>query len=225
MNAPTKVLEVNGWGLVVGEDDVPRVRDLDLGARLGFARPRKFRELVERLRRDGILKDSDVRPTVGRTRIGVAERDVVEYQLSERAALIAITKSETPLAVSITAQVIDVYLAVRHRDPRPANTVVSLDVAHGPRVGDTSERAELAALCRVVAAALSVSLHRVHGAIRREYGVPSAYAVSLLIWPTVRRYLERLALRKVALPGRHRAPVLQLVQGGASRQLGLPGVG
>jgi hypothetical protein len=38
MTSAAKTLEVQGWELVVGEDDRPMVRDIDLGARLGFAR-------------------------------------------------------------------------------------------------------------------------------------------------------------------------------------------
>lgn len=214
-------LEVNGWDLVVGADAVPRVRDLDLGARLGFARPRKFRELVERLRSAGILNDIDLCPTVGRSQLGNgAVRDVLEYHLSERGALIAIAKSETPIAHQITAQVIDVYLAVRAAQARPAT--IPLDVAHGPRIGETElERRELVSWCTLVAASLGVSVHRVHGAIRRTYRVPSAYAVTVLAWPLVRSFLEALGQRRILLPGRAR-PVLRLVQD--TRQLGLPGV-
>ena len=220
--AIAKRLEVQGWALVVGSDDVPRVRDLDLGERLGFERPRKFRELVERLRNAGILNDIDCRPTVGRYNVGNrgGTREGVEYHLSERGALIAIAKSETSIAHQITAQVIDVYLAVRSAQARPAT--IPLDVAHGPRIGETEfERRELVSWCTLVAASLGVSVHRVHGAIRRTYRVPSAYAVTVLAWPLVRSFLEALGQRRILLPGRAR-PVLRLVQD--TRQLGLPGV-
>lgn len=223
MSAIAKRLEVQGWALVVGSDDVPRVRDLDLGERLGFERPRKFRELVSRLRAAGILNDIDCRPTVGRIELRAGRgsfRDVTEYHLSERGALIAIAKSETAIAHQITAQVIDVYLAVRASQARPAT--IPLDVAHGPRIGETElERRELVSWCTLVAASLGVSVHRVHGAIRRTYRVPSAYAVTVLAWPLVRSFLEALGQRRILLPGRPR-PVLRLVQD--ARQLGLPGV-
>jgi len=198
----TKLLEVNGWPLVVGDDDVPRVRDLELGARLGFARPRDFRKLVERLRRDGIINDIQCRATVARHKVGDRGgfQEVVEYHLDERSALLAIVKSETPKAVEITGQVIDVYLEVRRSPPQPVS--VALDVAHGPRVGETVlERAELVSWCTLAALALGVSIHRVHGAIRRTYRVPSAYAVSVFVWPMVRSFLEALTQRKLLLPG------------------------
>lgn len=222
MSAPTRKLEVLGWDLVVGEDDVPRVRDLDLGERLGFSRPRDFRKLVERLRRDGIINDIQCRATVARHKVGDRGgfQEVVEYHLDERSALLAIVKSETPKAVEITSQVIDVYLAVRASSARPVT--IPLDVAHGPRIGETDlERRELVSWCTLVAASLGVSVHRVHGAIRRTYRVPSAYAVTVLAWPLVRSFLEALGQRRILLPGRTR-PVLRLVQD--TRQLGLPGV-
>jgi hypothetical protein len=222
MSAIAKKLEVLGWDLLVGEDDVPRVRDLDLGERLGFSRPRDFRKLVERLRNAGILNDIDCRATVARQVVPASGglREVVEYHLSERGALKAIVKSETPKAVEITGQVIDVYLAVRSAQARPAT--IPLDVAHGPRIGETElERRELVSWCTLVAASLGVSVHRVHGAIRRTYRVPSAYAVTVLAWPLVRSFLEALGQRRILLPGRAR-PVLRLVQD--TRQLGLPGV-
>lgn len=215
-------LEVLGWDLVVGEDDKARVRDIDLGARLGFERPRKFRELVERLRNAGILNDIDCRPTVGRYNVGNrgGSREGIEYHLTERGALIAIAKSETAIAHQITAQVIDVYLAVRSASARPVT--IPLDVAHGPRIGETDlERRELVSWCTLVAASLGVTVHRVHGAIRRTYRVPSAYAVSVLAWPLVRSFLEALGQRRILLPGRR--PALRLVQGGRG-QLSLPGV-
>lgn len=222
MSALAKKLEVLGWDLVVGEDDVPRVRDLDLGERLGFARPRDFRKLVARLVRDGILNDSDHCATVARREIGLGlRRDVLEYHLTERGALKAIVKSETAKAVEITGQVIDVYLAVRSAQARPSP--IQLDVAHGPRIGETElERRELVSWCTLVAASLGVSVHRVHGAIRRTYRVPSAYAVTVLAWPLVRSFLEALAQRKLLLPGRTR-PILRLVRNAS--QLEFPGVG
>ena len=164
-------LEVNGWDLVVGTDDVPRVRDIDLGARLGFARPRDFRKLVARLLRDGIVNDIQCRATVARYKVGNLGgfQDVVEYHLDERAALMAIVKSETAKAVEITGQVIDVYLAVR-----------------------TASRA--------VAAEQRFTIHRVHGLLRRKYRVASAYALSMSVWPSAKGYLEGLASPRFGAP-------------------------
>lgn len=194
-------LEVNGWDLVVGEDDVPRVRDLDLGERLGFSRPRDFRKLVERLVRDGILNDIDCRATVARAKMGHGWREVTEYHLTERGALKAIVKSETVKAVEITGQVIDVYLAAREAS-RPAvgpSVVVPIAEVHGTRVGDTHARAEVVTWCQLAALSQGTTLHRVHGALRRQYKVPSVYALSVSVWPTARVFLEDLAMRRVDL--------------------------
>lgn len=221
MSAVVRKLEVLGWGLVVGEDDVPRVRDLELGERLGYERPRKFRELVERLLRDGILNDIDVRPTVGRTRIGIAERDILEYHLTERGALKAIVKSETARAVEITGQVIDVYLAARE-SARPSPVVaapapISFADVHGSRVGETHARAEVASWCQVAALAHGVSVHRVHGALRRQYKVCSVYDLAVAVWPTARTFLESLAHGKLRLDPPNKKPVLRLLQGGKAQ--------
>lgn len=202
-------LEVNGWDLVVGEDDVPRVRDLDLGKRLGYERPRKFRELVERLRRDGILNDIDCRPTVGRQLVPASGsfRDVTEYHLTERGALKAIVKSETPKAVEITGQVIDVYLAAREASRPAPSVVVPMSEVHGTRVGDTYARAEVAKWCRLAALEQGTTIHRVHGALRRQYKVPSVYALAVSVWPTARRFLEDLAGNQLRLAHSRQMPL------------------
>lgn len=56
---------VYGWSVTLDGDE-PRVLDEELGRRLGFARPRDIRKLIERPISDGILNDSDIRATVAR---------------------------------------------------------------------------------------------------------------------------------------------------------------
>lgn len=202
MTAPALVrsVAIDGWSIVLGGDDEPLVRDIDLGERLGFARPRKVRELVERMLRDGILNPSDVRPTVGRTRIGIAERLVTEYLLTETAALLVIARSDTAKAVAITRQVVQVFLAVRRGASAAPTTPV---LATGVRVADNvMARDDVASRCRLAAAGSGLSLRRVHGAVRKQFLVAGVYQVPLAILPLVREFLEALALRRLVLPAK-----------------------
>lgn len=220
-----KILEVQGWELVVGEDDRPMVRDVDLGARLGFARPRKFRELVARLIASGALQSSEWRPTVGRqssTGRGGHRGPVTEYHLSQRGALIAIAKSDTPLADTITRQMVDVFMAYLEGRLAPAVKAVPIAEVHGSRVGETISRAELVLLCVLATERLGVTIHRVHGALRRQFKVASAYHLALSVWPTARAFLEALVQGKLYLeaPTARARPSLRLLQGGA--QLAMP---
>lgn len=110
---------VSGWSVAMDGDE-PTVLDEELGARLGFARPRKIRDLIERLIRAGRLNILS-RPTVGRqlTNHGGSRKFVVnEYWLNEAQALKVIAKSDTATADAILDEVIAVFIAVR-RARRP----------------------------------------------------------------------------------------------------------
>lgn len=204
MSALVRTVAVDGWTLAVQNeaDEHPTVEDLELATRLGFARPRKVRELIGRLLRDGLLKDSDVRPTVGRSTNSPFQRGrraEVEYRLTEAGALKVIARSETPVANAILEQVIDVFIAYRRGLIRPAAPAV---LATGVRVADNMlAREDVSSRCRLASAALGVHLGRVHGAVRRQFLVPGVYHVPLALLPIVREFLEALALRRLLLPG------------------------
>ena len=145
-----KQVDVKGWSLVVGQDDEPRVRDLDLGERLGFARPRDFRKLVGRMLKDGILNDIECRATVSRYSLGNlgGYQDVLEYHLNQTGALIAISRSNTKMAVAITRQMIEVFLAYQRGALQPVAGVLDLTLVSGPRIGDSyTVKAELMGQC------------------------------------------------------------------------------
>jgi len=114
MNA-LALTQVEGWTLATSgfDDGEPRVRDLELAEHLGYERPRGIRDLITRLVREQKLSDSDVRRTVRRTRIGVTERDVEEFWLTEAQALKVVAKSETARADAILDELIRVFVAVR----------------------------------------------------------------------------------------------------------------
>jgi hypothetical protein len=64
----SRIVRVGAWVLAApAAEDEPRIRDIDLAERLGYERPRKIRDLIERLCREGKLNDSELRPVVGRS--------------------------------------------------------------------------------------------------------------------------------------------------------------
>jgi len=108
----TKAAQFMGLEIVVdvAEDSVPRCRDIDLGQFLGYSRPRKVRELIERERAAGNLNDSDVCPVAGHpNRDPVFKRTAVEYWLTEQAALFVAARSETKTGADVLKALIDAY--------------------------------------------------------------------------------------------------------------------
>lgn len=131
-------------------------------------------------------------------------------------------KSKTPLANAVTRQVARVFIAYtegRLAPIAPTLPAVPLAEVHGSRVGETTTvRAELVAWCKLAARSLGVTIHRVHGAIRRQYKVASAYHLSLNVWPMVRAFLESLATQRLFLDAPTR-PALRLIAGGAQTSM------
>jgi len=129
------------------DDDVPRCRDVDLGKFLGYSRPRKVRELIERELKAKNLNDIDVRPVVGRvtaggrprkdgTAIPSVEADVTEYWLTESAALFVASRSETKIGAAILHRLIAAWVMSRQdvrvqnilavcwaKEPKPVQTM------------------------------------------------------------------------------------------------------
>lgn len=122
------------WTLTkLADDDVPRIRDIDLAERLGFERLRKIREIIERQISLGNISPY-VRPTVGRTSMpngGKRETQVNEYWLTLEEALFITTQSETKRAVFVTKVMIAVFAAVMrgqtHAAPLPAGVAEAID--------------------------------------------------------------------------------------------------
>lgn len=110
------IVRADGWDMTVWPDagDEPRIRDLDAAERLGFARPRKIREIIARIWPN--FAGLYVRPTVGRTSMpngGVRIDTTNEAWLTEAQLLKVIARSETPIAEAILDEMIAVYMAVR----------------------------------------------------------------------------------------------------------------
>jgi hypothetical protein len=108
-----KIVRVqNVLGVQVGhfDDGEPRIRDVVLAERLGYQRPRKVRDLVERMLREKKLNDVVVCPTAGQTSGG---RPGSEYHLTEAQALKVAAKSETETADQILDLLIEVFLRAK----------------------------------------------------------------------------------------------------------------
>lgn len=89
-------------------DGEPRARDLDIADRLGFARPRKVRELIER--NMGELLRFGTCPAVGRV---VRGNEVKEYWLNEEQALLVASISDAERAPEVRHMLIKVFVAWR----------------------------------------------------------------------------------------------------------------
>lgn len=109
-------------GLVVRDDfadSEPRIRDLDLGERLGYSRPRDTRNLIRSMVESGKLKDIAQRGVPSRRDDGMPSTPVNEYWLTERQALKVIAKSETAIADQILDEVIELFVAYRQGRLKP----------------------------------------------------------------------------------------------------------
>jgi hypothetical protein len=110
MSNPLALTPINGE---------PRVHDLILAERLGFDRPRKVREIIQR-NLDKLLKFGHC-PTVGRCiEIGNgAKREVEEYYLNQKQAIFICMKSETDKAFDVQVEIVHVFDAYLNGDIKP----------------------------------------------------------------------------------------------------------
>ncbi len=103
-------------------DGQPRIRDILLGERLGYERPRKIRDLIEK----NITEVESFGPS---PRIGAmvdigsgAQREAQEYWLNEAQALLVCMFSRTDAAAMVRRSLIQVFMAWRRgqlRDKGP----------------------------------------------------------------------------------------------------------
>ncbi|MBV5310140.1 hypothetical protein, partial [Chromatium okenii] len=85
----------------------PRILDIDLAKRLGFANPIDIRKIVRRY--EGKLKEFSVLATVAKTSGEQGGRPSVEYYLDRQQSLFICMKSETDNAFEVQVDVIRVY--------------------------------------------------------------------------------------------------------------------
>jgi predicted DNA-binding protein len=94
-------------------DGEPRARDIDIAERLGFERPRKIREIIERNIKE--IEGFGPAPRHG-AMVGVgsgAKREVEEFWLNEEQALLVSVLSRAPNAPAVRAMLIKVFVAWR----------------------------------------------------------------------------------------------------------------
>ncbi|MBA4792308.1 MAG: hypothetical protein H2041_01435 [Phenylobacterium sp.] len=96
----------------------PRVRDLELGERLGFERVSNVRNLIRRNADE--LADLGVLATVAKTSGKAGGRPTTEYLLNEAQALLVCMFARTPEAAEVRRQVIEVFMAWRRGELQAA---------------------------------------------------------------------------------------------------------
>lgn len=100
-------------------DGEPRARDVDIGERLGFARPRAFRQTIERHRVE-LEAFGPLATVCGKSR----GQNFTEYWLNEEQGLLASVLSDAPLASAVRAMLIRTFVAWRRghlaQSPAPA---------------------------------------------------------------------------------------------------------
>lgn len=110
-------------------DDGPRARDTDIAARLGFKRPRKIRELIERNKAE--LERFGTCPAVGHV---VKGNPVTEYWLNEEQSLLIATLSDAEFAADVRHMLIKVFVAWRRGQLPPMAGVSSFREAREIRL-------------------------------------------------------------------------------------------
>lgn len=105
-------------------DGEPRIRDIDLAVKLGYARPRKIRDVIREAEK---VNGFGICPAVGRVIKGARGSTVAtEYWLTERQAMFVTTRSGTAKAAEVTMLLVDAFLAVREQLARDAQALKTL---------------------------------------------------------------------------------------------------
>jgi hypothetical protein len=128
------------------EDKEPRIRDVELGKRLGYANPKDIRKVIKRLEESGRLPGISKRDAVARLKNAgnLPPLSVTEVWLDERSCLKVIAKSDTETADAILDEIIDVFMAYRRGKLLPRL------LADEPCAWDPMwTRETVSALCRV----------------------------------------------------------------------------
>jgi hypothetical protein len=105
-----------------------RIRDVDLGARLGFANPIDIRKLIRRYAAD--LGQMGVLASVAKAPDSQGGRPAIEFYLNRRQAIFITAKPETAEATDTTIEVIERFDANERGDIdvlRPDHAVLTPD--------------------------------------------------------------------------------------------------
>ena len=94
-------------------DGEPRIRDVDLGERLGMARPTNIRGVIEKNRAE-LEAYGPLHTTRAMVEIGSgAQRETTAYDLNEPQSVLVCMKSAAPRAPEVRREVIEVFMAWR----------------------------------------------------------------------------------------------------------------
>ncbi|WP_052119961.1 Rha family transcriptional regulator [Inquilinus limosus] len=104
-------------------DGEPRIRDLDLAIRLGFADPHKIRDLIRRHLPS--LEALGVSATVAETAGPLGGRPATAHYLNRKQAIFITAKSDTPTSTEITIEIIERFDAYERGETSPATVPVS----------------------------------------------------------------------------------------------------
>ncbi len=195
--------------------DAPRVLDLDVGRRVGLARPRAVRDTIKAAIRDGAFrKDEHYRELPA---VAAGTKESVEYWLTLAGAVKLTTRLRTPVADAVTDDMVRVYCEAITRvrtpvalPPAPPPMAVAAVLESGPRMGDTPEgRLEVRRRCEVTAKACGRSLASVQGFVRRQGRVGSPYYIGAIHWHAwLMPMLDDLAMGRLMLPATRKVGAL-----------------
>jgi hypothetical protein len=107
------IVKRGGFNFEVGDDSVARVRDIDIGEKLGLSRPRDVRKTIADLIKDGEIVGVITRDERARVKAkggGTREQPVTEYWLDKRQAFHVAVLTRTPQAAEIRRVLIDFFV-------------------------------------------------------------------------------------------------------------------
>lgn len=151
-----RVIRIDQWELAAWSnagDEEPRIRDVALGERLGYARPKDIRLIARDHERAGNINPFHVRAAVART--GAAPRTEDEMWFTEEEALFLATKSATPASIALTKEMIHVFVLARRgllpRQQAPVITAETIAAIVAPLVAQSIALALTPILARISA--------------------------------------------------------------------------
>lgn len=179
---------IDGLEMALFEDaPEPYIPDTELGKRLGFQRPRAIRQIIKRWQKAGALRGIRCVARQESAPHRVARNvPAIQFFLSEVDALFIITKSETDVAIQVTQQIIDVFMAWRRGQLAQPKT----DPAIGQALAAIQEELKaIRALNAHIAKAVGIPLP---GSIAREAKSRNRRHCSLEKHPGIQLHVEHL---------------------------------
>lgn len=152
--ASQSLITIPEVGLTEIENE-PRVRDIDLGERLGFEHPRQVRRLIKQ--HESALAGFGEVCTAAVQTSGKGGRPSREFWLNEGQALYIASKSDAPVAPAVLTMLINVFVAYR-RGHLVENPVAVLDEKTKSAIGGIVKNCTALVVREQLAAALPAML-------------------------------------------------------------------